>query len=85
MGVLAAQAPGNPAHGLLRGRTGFVITHKRTAFASASNKVLPQLELLGSVEPVECRLTCSLLAAHKYCAKPWTDLCAVAYRTDLLN
>lgn len=47
---------------------------ERIVFAFVHGKVLPQTELLGWVKPVECWLTCSLLAVHQYYTEPWPDL-----------
>ena len=53
--------------------------------ALQSAKLSLELELLGLAKPLECSLTCSLLAVYKYCTKPWTNLHPVACRTDILN
>ena len=46
---------------------------------------LPIVQTLGSVEHVECRPTCSLLAVHEYYSKPQMCPSVVAYCTDLLG
>ena len=59
--------------------------HALLRVMGAFGKMLPSTRTSGSVEPVERWPSCSVLAVYKYCTKPWTDVRAVACRTDLLN
>lgn len=67
--VLAMQARGFQLSGLLWERANSVTTH-----ALQLAKCYLQLRLFGSVEPIGCRPTWSLLAVHKHCSNPRVDL-----------